>query len=140
MRSQSWLVVGLLLVLVPVWAGAEQQRSRQDKPRLIRDDRITEPAEPEAVTPDPNEARRNIQVGDFYFKKGNLAAARERYREAIKYGPAIADGYEKLVETLRRLDDAEAAIETCRLFLKVNPNSDRAEQFRKKLEELEKGA
>ena len=32
---------------------------------------------------DPHRASKDIEVGDFYFKKKNYGAALERYREAL---------------------------------------------------------
>ena len=41
---------------------------------------------------DPHHAAKDIEVGDFYFKRKNYAAAESRYREALYYkdGDAVA--------------------------------------------------
>src|SRR6202011_5999211 len=39
---------------------------------------------------DPHRAVKDIEVGDFYFKKKNYRAALERYREALFYKPSDA--------------------------------------------------
>ncbi len=51
---------------------------------------------------DPHKAEKDIEVGDFYYKRGNYRAAVNRYREAVEVGPAspsatfkLADAYEK---------------------------------------------
>ncbi len=133
-----WVLSGLLqIVLAAPCLVAQQSPPRPDKPKLIRNDQITEPVEPEVVTPDPTEARRNMAVGDFYFKKGNLKAARERYREAVKYGPKIAEAYDKLVKTLEQLDQWQEALDACRQFLANNPDSDQVEEFQRKAEAIE---
>ncbi len=36
---------------------------------------------------DPHRAAKDIEVGDFYFKRKNYRAALERYREALLYKP-----------------------------------------------------
>ena len=58
---------------------------------------------------DPHRAAKDIEVGDFYFKKKNYGAALERYREALFYKPndalanfRMAEAFDKLAQ----LDDA----------------------------------
>lgn len=130
-------LIGWLTLALALTALLAQEKPRKDKPKLIRNDRITEPAEPEVITPDPKEARRHIEVGDFYLKRGNLKAARERYREAVRYGPTLAEGYEKLVETLEQMEDWQGALEACREFLSNNPQSNEVREFQEKAQRLE---
>ena len=42
---------------------------------------------------DPHKAAKNVEVGDFYFKRKNYRAAEDRYREALRYkdNDAIGD-------------------------------------------------
>ncbi len=51
---------------------------------------------------DPHKAEKDIEVGDFYYQRGNYKAAVNRYQEAVEVGPAspsatfkLADAYEK---------------------------------------------
>jgi len=126
---------GILLTLL-TGALAAQERPRS-KPVLIREDRTSEPeTEPEIIYPDPVEARRNLDVGDFYFKKGNFKAAADRYRDAIKYGPTAAEHYSRLIRALEKLEAFDEAVEVCRDYIDKNPESKKVSEFEKKVLEL----
>ena len=95
------LIVSVLLLAV-LAASALGQRTRSgQKPVLIRAD---EPKEEEEIIyyHDPEAAKKNVEVGDFYFKRNNLPAAELRYREAIKYNTAWPDSYMKLIKLLEK--------------------------------------
>lgn len=126
---------GLLIAfLVGPLAGQDKPRG---KPVLIREDRTSEPEpEPEVVYPDPAEARRNLGVGDFYFKKGNFKAAADRYRDAVKYEPTRSEHYSKLIRALEKLEAYEEAVEVCRDFIAKNPESKDVSEFEKRVLEL----
>lgn len=125
----------VILALLPFSWG--QQETPRKKPVLIRADQTTElEAEPEIITPDPAEAKRNLAVGDFYFKKKNFAAAADRYREAVKYGPTSHVAYDKLVQALEKLGAYSEALATCNDYIKNNPESDKVNEFEKKSEKL----
>jgi len=51
---------------------------------------------------DPHQAEKDLEVGDFYYKRGNYKAATSRYQEALQLRPGsplatfkLADAYEK---------------------------------------------
>jgi len=125
----------IFIALLPFsWA---QEKHPRKKPVLIRADETTElEAEPEIVTPDPAEAKRNLTVGDFYFKKKNFAAAADRYREAVKYGPTSHVAYDKLVKALEKLGAYSEALAACDDYIKNNPESSKVNEFEKKSEKL----
>ena len=112
-----------------------QERTRK-KPVLIRADR-TEP-KVEVVEPDSAKAKEHIEVGDFYFKRHNYRAAVERYRDAVKYGPRMPEGYLKLVRALERESRLEEAYQACLQFADTNPDSERIAEFEKKAEKLKR--
>ena len=114
---------------------AQQERARK-KPVLIRADRTSKP-EVEIITPDPFEAQRNLQVGDFYFKRRNYQAAAERYRQAIQYAPKSPPSYFKLIRALEKLNQISEAHQVCRQFIDENPESEKVKEFQKKAEALQ---
>lgn len=110
----------------------------QRKPVLIRDERTPgESQEEEAVEPDPFEAKRNLQVGDFYFKRKNFKAAVERYRDAVRYAPSHTKAYEKVIRALQKMEEFEEAAGVCRQFISTNPQSAQVPEFEARLKELE---
>ena len=107
-----------------------QDRRSGRKPVLIRaDDASSQEQEEVPPEPDPDKARKAFEIGNFYYKRENYKAAEVRYREAILYGPEWPKGYEKLVKTLETMARYDQAIQVCRDFLKVAPNSKKASEF-----------
>ena len=49
---------------------------------------------------DPHRAAKDIEVGDFYFKKKNYGAALDRYREALFYKPNDAMANFRMAQAL----------------------------------------
>ena len=125
----------LLLVLTLPF----QDRRLGRKPVLIRADDASSQAQEEVVPePDPDKARKAVEIGNFYYKRENYKAAEIRYREAILYGPDWPEGYEKLVKTLETMARYDQAIQACREFLKAVPDSKKASEFERRAKNLEK--
>jgi len=124
-------------MFAPIVVG--QDTSRRKKPVLIRADRTSDPApELEIVEPDPVQAKKNLEVGDFYFRKKNFKAAAERYRDAVRYGPKSSKSYSKLVRALEKLEAFLEAAEACNEFIQQNPESNKVPEFQRKAVELDK--
>jgi tetratricopeptide (TPR) repeat protein len=89
---------------------------------------------------DPHRALKDIEVGNFYFKKKNYGAALDRFREALLYKPndAFANfGMAQAFEKLARLDEAA---EHYQEYLKILPNGPQAEDAKKAIEKLKPSA
>jgi tetratricopeptide (TPR) repeat protein len=127
MRVFTLLFLALLLSAPVV---AQETRSGR-KPILIREDQTEEKDEEEIFTHNPEEAKKNVEVGDFYLKKDNYKAAESRYRRAIKFNTEWPEAYEKLISVFERQEDFESAIEVCYEFLDSNPSSKKAKEFEK---------
>jgi tetratricopeptide (TPR) repeat protein len=70
---------------------------------------------------DPHRAMKDLEVGDFYFKRKNYRAAMDRYKEALLYKPndALANfGIGQCLEKLKRGDEARPFYEA---YLKILP-------------------
>jgi hypothetical protein len=52
---------------------------------------------------DPHKADKNVEVGDFYFKRGNYRAAQSRYREALYWKDNDAIAMFRLAQTQEKL-------------------------------------
>jgi len=85
---------------------------------------------------DPHKAAKSIEVGNFYFKRGNYRAAEDRYREALRYKENDAVATIRLavcLEKLGVLDDARKEYES---YLKILPHGPESEQAQKAIERL----
>lgn len=94
-----------------------------------------------AVHPwDPHKAAKDIEVGDFYFKKKNYTAAESRYREALYFKDNDAIATYHLAECLEKMDRPDDAREQYESYLKILPYGPEAENAKKAIERLKAGA
>jgi tetratricopeptide (TPR) repeat protein len=109
----------------------------KDHPESAVDDEDEDRSDVKEFHPfDPHKAEKDVEVGDFYFKRGNLRAATERYREALEYKPNDAAATIGLAESLEKLGNKDEAAANYESYLKILPNGPRAEEARKGLERL----
>lgn len=85
---------------------------------------------------DPHRALKDIEVGDFYFRKKNYGAALERYREALFYKPNDAVANLRMATALDKLARFDEAAERYQEYLRIMPNGPQAEEAKKALEKL----
>jgi tetratricopeptide (TPR) repeat protein len=85
---------------------------------------------------DPHRASKDIEVGDFYFKKRNYVAALERYREALLYKPKDAFANFRMAQAFEKLARPDEAAERYQEYLKIMPNGPQAEEAKKALEKI----
>lgn len=89
---------------------------------------------------DPHKAAKDIEVGDFYFKKKNYSAAESRYREALYYKDNDAIAVYHLALCLEKLERPGEAREQYESYLKILPHGPEAENAKKAIERLKTGA
>jgi tetratricopeptide (TPR) repeat protein len=87
---------------------------------------------------DPLKANKDMEVGDFYLKKGNYDAAIDRFQEAAKLQPGVARPYVKLGETYEKKRDLPSALASYRKYLNLYREAPDGNTVRKKIEALEK--
>jgi len=58
---------------------------------------------------DPHQAEKDVEVGDFYYKRKNYKAAIARYREAVELNPAYPQATFKLADTLENVGQYDQA-------------------------------
>ena len=135
----DFALVSLLMFLTfspLVWPQASRE------PQLIRDTGIAEGKdtdEPSAAKePDPLLAKQNVNIGNYYLKQKNYAAAIQRFLEAIEYQPDLIAAYEGLSQAYEKKGQILKAVETYKGFLEKNPDSPKAGQFRSRITKLER--
>jgi len=87
---------------------------------------------------DPHKAAKDVEVGDYYFKRKNYRAAEDRYREALLYKDNDALATFRLGECLEKLGQPGAARDNYESYLKTLPHGPLAEEARKSVERLKK--
>ena len=88
---------------------------------------------------DPHRAAKDIEVGDFYFKKKNYRAALDRYREALFYKNNDALANFRMAQSFEKLNQSDEAVEHYQQYLKILPNGPLSEEAKKALEKLKAG-
>jgi Flp pilus assembly protein TadD len=79
-----------------------------------------------ALAIDPDAATTHSNLGNLYFRRGDLERARGEYRAAIRLDPEHADAHNNLGSVYFRLGDRAAAEAEYREALRWNPASDGA--------------
>ena len=87
---------------------------------------------------DPHKAAKNVEVGDFYFKRKNYRAAEDRYREALLYKPNDVFAMFGLARSLEKLGEFDEARANYEGYLKILPGGPLAPEVHKGLERMDK--
>jgi tetratricopeptide (TPR) repeat protein len=85
---------------------------------------------------DPHRAEKNIEVGDYYLKRGNYKAAIDRYREALLFKPNDAVATFQLGVALEKSGALDEALQNYESYLKILPRGPSAAAARQALERL----
>lgn len=86
----------------------------------------------------PMKALKDIDVGDFYFKRKNYKAALERYKEALYYKSNDAVASFKVAVCQEKLGDKTDARKYFQQYLKILPEGPLAKDARASIANLEK--
>jgi tetratricopeptide (TPR) repeat protein len=85
---------------------------------------------------DPHKAAKDVEVGDFYFKRKNYRAALDRYREALVYKNNDAMANFRMAQCLEKLDQPEEAGAHYEEYLKILPQGLFSEEAKKALAKM----
>ena len=90
---------------------------------------------------DPHKAAKDVEVGDFYFKRKNYRAAIARYQDALLWKDNDAESNFRLGQAFEKIDDSAQAAAHYQTYLKILPHGPDAAEAQKALEKLkQKGA
>jgi len=89
---------------------------------------------------DPHKAAKDVEVGEFYFKRKNYRAALERYKEALIYKPNDAVANFRLAECSERVGNPGEAVTHYQEYLKILPHGPFATEAQKALDRLKADA
>jgi tetratricopeptide (TPR) repeat protein len=86
----------------------------------------------------PMKALKNVEVGDYYFKRKNYKAALDRYKEALYYKENDAIASFRLAVCQEKLGDKTEAIKYYEQYLKILPEGQYAKDAHAALAKLDK--
>lgn len=84
----------------------------------------------------PMRAMKDVEVGDFYFKKGNYRAAESRYEGALTWKPNDAIATFRLAKAEEKLGKKDDAVKYYQQYLKILPHGDFADDCKSAIARL----
>lgn len=84
----------------------------------------------------PQKAAKDLEVGDFYFKRKNYRAALARYQDALLWKNNYAEPNFRMAQCLEKLDNPDEAAVHYQEYLKILPHGPLSEEAHKALERL----
>lgn len=133
------LMIPALLLGCVVWAQPSTPLRQATPPRqAIPPQQVEPPEEDESLKPkeytfNPLQANKEIEIGNYYFKKHSYRAAAKRFTEATKWNPGDANAFLRLGEADDKLKEAAAARAAYAKYLELQPDAKNAEAIRKRL-------
>jgi tetratricopeptide (TPR) repeat protein len=124
-------VLTIFLSCVPLASARGQDQQKQPQ----RPAPATAP-EPEQPPWDPQRAEKSIEVGRYYFRKGDYDAAIDRFQDAARYHPGYALPYKFLGEAQEKKGLKADAVKSFEKYLNLYPHAEDAEKIRRHIAKL----
>jgi tetratricopeptide (TPR) repeat protein len=91
---------------------------------------------PEQPTWDPLRAEKDLEVGQYYMRKGDIDAAIDRFQDATTAKPGYAIPFRYLAEAQEKKGLKKQAIKSYSRYLELYPRAEDGEKIRKKIDKL----
>ncbi|HYA61826.1 MAG TPA: tetratricopeptide repeat protein [Candidatus Sulfotelmatobacter sp.] len=104
------------------------------KPKPNKDSAVQ--SAPEQPKWDPMRADKDIEVGKYYMKKGDIDAAIDRFEDATEAKPGYAIPYRFLGECYEKKGKKKPAVKAYQRYLDLYPHAEDGDKVRKKIEKL----
>lgn len=146
--TRSTWAAALLLAFPGLHAPNLQTRAQQPAQRPAQQQspqptvvEVEPPEEDEASKPkeyafNPLQAEKELNIGNFYWKKKSYRAAAMRYEEATKWNPGYAEAWLKLGEAHEKLKQSAEARAAYEQFLGLAEEDKRAGEIKKRVTKL----
>ena len=85
---------------------------------------------------DPLQAEKDIEVGQYYMRKGDVDAAIDRFQDATTAKPGYAIPFRYLGEAQERKGLKKQAIKSYSRYLELYPHAEDGDKIRKKIDKL----
>lgn len=152
-RTVYWMLLticGFLVLGSPQATGQNQQPessskppdaqpapSKQRPPDKKNRDNATQNA-PDQPTWDPVRAEKDIEVGQYYMRKGDVDAAIDRFQDATTAKPGYALPFRYLGEAQEKKGLKKQAMRSYQRYLDLYPHSEDKAKVQKKIDKLYK--
>jgi tetratricopeptide (TPR) repeat protein len=85
---------------------------------------------------DPLRAEKDLEVGKYYMKKGDVDAAIDRFQDATEAKPGYALPFRYLGEAYEKKGKKKLAVKAYQRYLDLYPHAEDGDKIRKKIEKL----
>ena len=85
---------------------------------------------------DPLRPFKDIEVGRYYLKRGNVVAAIDRFLDATKLRPNYAVAWQCLGEAYEKKGEKEEAVKAYDKYLEILPRGPESDKIRKRRDKL----
>jgi tetratricopeptide (TPR) repeat protein len=93
---------------------------------------------PDQPSWDPLRAEKDLEVGQYYMRKGDVDAAIDRFQDATLAKPGYAIPFRYLGEAQEKKSLKKQAIKSYQRYLDLYPHAEDGDKIRKKIERLYK--
>ncbi|MGB7848733.1 MAG: tetratricopeptide repeat protein [Candidatus Acidiferrum sp.] len=87
---------------------------------------------------DPLRAEKDLEVGQYYMRKGDVDAAIDRFQDAAEAKPGYAIPFRYLGEAYEKKGQKKPAVRAYQRYLDLYPHAEDGDKIRKKIEKLHK--
>ena len=87
---------------------------------------------------DPLRAEKDLEVGQYYMKKGDVDAAIDRFQDATVAKPGYAIPFRYLAEAQEKKGLKKQAIKSYQRYLDLYPHAEDGDKVRRKIDKLYK--
>jgi tetratricopeptide (TPR) repeat protein len=91
---------------------------------------------PDQPTWDPLRAEKDIEVGQYYMRKGDVDAAIDRFQDATTAKPGYAIPFRYLGEAQEKKGLRKQAVKSYSRYLELYPHAEDGDKIRKKIDKL----
>lgn len=138
-RTKTVRVAALMALCFGVSPLVRAQANQSDaaaKPKAnAQTDTATKNAEDQPKW-DPLRAEKDLEVGHYYMRTGNIDAAMDRFRDAIEAKPGYAIPFLYLGEAQEKKGMKRDALKSYKRYLELYPHAEDREKIQKKIEKL----
>lgn len=140
------LLAGLLVFFpAPQVRAQDQQPESSSKPagapkkpdKKSKSDSATQNATDQPAW-DPLRAEKDLEVGQYYMRKGDIDAAIDRFQDATTAKPGYAIPFRYLGEAQEKKGLRKQAIKSYSRYLDLYPHAEDGDKIRKKIDKLRK--
>ncbi len=115
-------------------ANAPPKKQDAPKPKPNTDSPLQ--SAPDQPKWDPLRAEKDIEIGKYYMKKGDMDAAIDRFQDATDAKPGYAIPFLYLGEAYEKKGKKKQAVKAYQRYLDLYPHAEDGDKIRKKIEKL----